>query len=79
MTFAHMGMKLRLLGKKDMQEFMRVASLPARDLMDEYFEDDTSKRHSELGRTDRFENGAPLAQQRCTGDAVSHVWPARGV
>lgn len=43
MTFAHMGMKLRLLGKQDMREFMRVASLPARDLMDEYFEDDIVK------------------------------------
>lgn len=43
MTFAGMGLKLRLLGKKDLQEFMRVASLPARDLMDEYFEDDTLK------------------------------------
>ena len=43
MTFASMGLKLRLLGKKDMQEFMRVASLPARDIMDEYFEDDILK------------------------------------
>ncbi len=43
MTFAHMGLKLRFLGKQDLQEFMRVASLPARDLMDEYFEDDTVK------------------------------------
>ena len=42
-TFAHMGLKLRFLGKKDLQEFMRVASLPARDLMDEYFEDETLK------------------------------------
>jgi phytoene dehydrogenase-like protein len=43
MTFAHMGLKLRFLGKKDLQEFMRVASLPARDIMDEYFEGDTLK------------------------------------
>lgn len=43
MTFARMGLKLRLLGKKDLQEFMRVASLPARDIMDEYFEDETLK------------------------------------
>jgi len=42
-TFASMGLKLRLLGKKDLQEFMRVASLPARDIMDEYFEGDTLK------------------------------------
>jgi len=43
MTFAHMGLKLRFMGKKDLQEFMRVASLPARDLMDEYFDDDMVK------------------------------------
>jgi len=43
MTFARMGLKLRFLGKKDLQEFMRVASLPARDIMDEYFEGDTLK------------------------------------
>ncbi len=43
MTFAQMGLKLRFLGQKDLQEFMRVASLPARDIMDEYFEDDTLK------------------------------------
>lgn len=38
MTFAQLGLKLRLLGKQDMSEFMRVASLPARDLMDENFD-----------------------------------------
>ena len=43
MTFAQMGLKLRLLGKQDMQEFMRVASLPARDIMDEFFENDALK------------------------------------
>ena len=43
MTFAQMGLKIRGLGKKDMQEFLRVASLPARDLMDEYFENELVK------------------------------------
>ena len=38
MTFAHIGINLRRLGKNDMREFMRIASLPARDLMDENFE-----------------------------------------
>jgi len=38
-TFAHLGLNMRRLGKEDMREFMRVASLPARDLMDEYFDD----------------------------------------
>jgi len=37
MTFAHVGLNLKRLGKKDMQEFLRVASLPMRDLMDESF------------------------------------------
>lgn len=42
-TFAQMGLKLRGLGKDDMREFMRVASLPMRDLVDEYFEDELLK------------------------------------
>ncbi len=43
MTFGHLGLKLRSAGKKDMQEFLRVASLPARDLMDENFENEVLK------------------------------------
>ena len=43
LTFAQVGLKLRLLGKKDMREFLRVAALPARDLMDENFDDDLLK------------------------------------
>lgn len=43
MTFGHLGLNLRRLGKKDMGEFMRVATLPARDLMDENFENDILK------------------------------------
>jgi phytoene dehydrogenase-like protein len=43
MTFAHLGLKLRTLGKADMGEFMRVATLPARDLMDENFDNDILK------------------------------------
>ncbi len=42
-TFAKIGLKLRLAGKKDMREFLRVASLPARDLMDENFENELLK------------------------------------
>ncbi|PCI34440.1 MAG: phytoene dehydrogenase [Alphaproteobacteria bacterium] len=37
-TFAQMGLKLRLLGKEDMQELLRIMALPARDLMDEKFD-----------------------------------------
>jgi len=43
MTFAQLGIKLRLLGKADMGEFMRVATLPARDLMDENFDSELLK------------------------------------
>lgn len=42
-TFAQMGLKLRLLGKDDMLEFLRVASLPMRDLVDEHFDNDPLK------------------------------------
>ena len=42
-TFAHMGLKLRGLGKDDFREFLRIASLPARDLMDEFFDDELVK------------------------------------
>ena len=43
MTFAQIGLGLRRLGKKDMGEFLRIASLPMRDLVDEYFEDELLK------------------------------------
>jgi phytoene dehydrogenase-like protein len=38
-TFGHMGLNIRRMGKKDMREFLRVATLPARDLVDENFND----------------------------------------
>lgn len=43
LTFAHLGLKLRLLGKDDMLEFLRIASLPMRDLVDEHFEGEALK------------------------------------
>lgn len=43
LTFAHMGLKLRLLGRDDMLEFLRIASLPMRDLVEEYFHNETLK------------------------------------
>jgi len=43
LTFAQVGLKLRLLGKKDMREFFRIAALPARDLMDENFDNEVLK------------------------------------
>ena len=42
-TFGHIGLKLRLLGREDMREFMRIAALPARDLMDENFDNEILK------------------------------------
>ncbi len=42
-TFGKMGLNVRRLGKKDMREFLRVASLPARDLMDENFDNELLK------------------------------------
>lgn len=43
MTFAHIGLNIRRLGKDDMQELLRVISLPTRDLMDEYFDNELLK------------------------------------
>jgi phytoene dehydrogenase-like protein len=43
LTFGRMGLNIRMLGKKDMREFLRIASLPARDLMDEFFDNDILK------------------------------------
>jgi phytoene dehydrogenase-like protein len=40
MTFAHIGLSIRRMGKRDMLEFLRIASLPVRDLMDEFFSND---------------------------------------
>ncbi|HIE89814.1 MAG: NAD(P)/FAD-dependent oxidoreductase [bacterium] len=37
MAFAELGLKIRLLGKEDMREFLRMVTLPMYDLMDEYF------------------------------------------
>jgi phytoene dehydrogenase-like protein len=42
-TFAHMGINMRRMGKKDLREFIRIVSLPTRDLMDEYFDNDVLK------------------------------------
>jgi phytoene dehydrogenase-like protein len=43
MTFAHMGLKLRLLGRDDMLEFFRIATLPMRDLVEEHFDSEALK------------------------------------
>jgi phytoene dehydrogenase-like protein len=43
LTFAHLGINLRRMGKTDMRELLRVASLPARDLVDESFDNASLK------------------------------------
>ncbi len=42
-SFASLGLNLRLLGKTAMREFLRVVTLPMRDLMDENFDNDLLK------------------------------------
>jgi phytoene dehydrogenase-like protein len=87
MTLAHIGLNIRRIGKKDMREFLRVISLPARDLMDEYFDNDILKATlswdgligSKLAP--RSPNGAVLAMlYRMAGESRGdHAIPAGGV
>jgi phytoene dehydrogenase-like protein len=87
MTFAHVGLNIRRLGKKDMQEFLRVASLPARDLMDEFFDDELLKATLSwdglIGAklAPRSPNSAVLAMlYRMAGESRgAHTIPAGGV
>jgi|Marorgknorr_s2lv_3_1036020.scaffolds.fasta_scaffold00146_3 phytoene dehydrogenase-like protein len=43
LSFASLGLNLRLLGKDAMREFLRIITLPMRDLMDENFDNDILK------------------------------------
>jgi len=43
LSFGHIGWKLRSMGKDDMREFLRVITLPTRDLMDENFNNELLK------------------------------------
>ena len=43
LSFGHIGVNLRRLGKTEMREFLRVFSLPMRDLMDENFDSEGLK------------------------------------
>ena len=38
LSFAKLGLGMRLLGKDDMREFLRIVALPIRDFLDEYFD-----------------------------------------
>jgi phytoene dehydrogenase-like protein len=87
MTFAHLGLNLRRSGKKTMREFMRIASLPARDLMDEYFESELLKATLSwdglvgLKLAPRSPNSAVLAMlYRMSGNSAgAHSIPVGGV
>jgi len=43
LTLGRMGLAVRMLGKTDMREFLRITALPARDLMDENFDHEILK------------------------------------
>jgi len=87
MTFGHIGLNIRRIGKKDMREFLRVVSLPARDLMDEYFDNDILKATLSwdglIGSkmAPRSPNSAVLAMlYRMAGESKgAHTVPAGGV
>jgi phytoene dehydrogenase-like protein len=87
LTFGRLGLNIRMLGKADMREFMRIAALPARDLMDEYFDNDVLKATLSwdglIGskKAPRSPNGAVLAMlYRMAGESRgAHAIPAGGV
>jgi phytoene dehydrogenase-like protein len=87
MTFARLGLGIRGMGKDDMREFMRVATLPARDLMDERFDSELLKATLSwdglIGSrlAPRSPNGAVLAMlYRMAGESKgAHAIPAGGV
>jgi len=87
MTLAHIGLNIRRIGKQDMREFLRVIALPARDLVDEYFDNEILKATlswdgligSKLAP--RSPNGAVLAMlYRMAGESRgNHTIPVGGV
>ena len=87
LTFARIGFRLRRLGKSGMREFLRIASLPVRDLMDEHFRNDLLKSMlswdglagSRLAP--RSPNGAVLAMLYRMGEAsrAKQAMPTRGI
>jgi phytoene dehydrogenase-like protein len=87
MTFAHVGLNLRRMGRQDMHEFLRIASLPVRDLMDEFFADEVLKAALSwdglIGSkmAPRSPNGAVLAMLYLMSGETrgAHAIPAGGV
>jgi phytoene dehydrogenase-like protein len=87
MTFGQLGLGLRRLGRHDMREFLRIASLPVRDLLDESFDNELLKATLSwdglIGSkmAPRSPNSAVLALlYRLSGDTDGDHWiPAGGV
>jgi phytoene dehydrogenase-like protein len=87
LTMGRLGLNMRMLGKKDLREFMRIAALPARDLLDEYFDNDVLKATLSwdglIGskKAPRSPNGAVLAMlYRMAGESRgAHAVPTGGV
>jgi phytoene dehydrogenase-like protein len=87
MTFAHIGLNLRRIGKQDMQEFLRIVSLPTRDLMDENFNNDILKAilswDGLIGSkmAPRSPNGSVLAMlyRRSSDNNGAHIIPSGGI
>jgi phytoene dehydrogenase-like protein len=87
MTFAHVGLNMRRMGKKDMREFLRIITLPARDLMDEFFDNDILKATLSWDglvgskMAPRSPNSTVLAMlYRFAGESMGeHAIPAGGV
>jgi len=87
LTLGRMGLNIRLLGRKDMREFIRIASLPARDLLDEHFDHDLLKATLSwdglIGAklAPRSPNAAVLLMlYRMAGESAgAHAVPAGGV
>jgi phytoene dehydrogenase-like protein len=87
MTMGRLGIDLRMLGKDDLREFMRIATLPARDLVDEFFDDDLFKAtlcwDGLIGsqKAPRSPNGAVLTMlyRMATASRGGHHVPKGGV
>jgi phytoene dehydrogenase-like protein len=87
LTLGRMGLNIRLLGRKDMREFIRIATLPARDLLDEHFDNELLKATLSwdglIGAklAPRSPNAAVLVMlYRMAGESAgAHAIPAGGV
>ena len=87
MTFGKLGLELRLLGREDMLEFFRVATLPMRDLLDEYFSDEQLKAAlcwdalvgSQLAPRSPNQAVLTLLNRMAGKDAGQHLVPTGGM